>query len=251
MRQQRFQPTHDRALRPGLLLTLALLALAAGCADDEPQGPGVDGSPGDGSLGDGSADAMFSDARAEAGSSDAAPSEGGGSDASEASDAHTVADAADDDAASGGATCGGIAALRCADGQFCNYEVSAGGLGCDGTIADASGVCQPTPASCESKAGEVCGCDDHTYTSPCEAHRNGVSVAHPGACAKGLCDHSVIACRRAYPECPQGQVPSVQGTCYGPCVPITDCECGAASDCPEPEQYTCHGSAGHCDYYVY
>ena len=39
-----------------------------------------------------------------------------------------------------GKTCGGIAALECGPGEFCNYEPEAGGQGCDGTIADAAGV---------------------------------------------------------------------------------------------------------------
>jgi hypothetical protein len=80
-----------------------------------------------------------------------------------------------------GKMCGGFAGLKCDSAQFCNYEVEAGGQGCDG-IADGAGTCQATPKACTKEYAPVCGCDHHTYGTACEAHSKGVSVLHKGAC---------------------------------------------------------------------
>jgi hypothetical protein len=64
------------------------------------------------------------------------------------------------------------------------------------------------------------------------------------------CDPRKITCRRAAPVCDEGEAPSVEGTCYGPCVPIATCACSSADACPLPEMFTCHLSRGRCDYYV-
>lgn len=87
-----------------------------------------------------------------------------------------------------GSTCGGIAGLRCAAGLFCNYEESAGGLGCDGSVADASGVCQPVPETCGSQSQLVCGCDRRSYEDPCAAHKAGVSVLREDLCTELDCE---------------------------------------------------------------
>jgi Kazal-type serine protease inhibitor domain len=86
-----------------------------------------------------------------------------------------------------GPTCGGIAGLSCDDGQFCNYETSAGGQGCDGSVADAAGVCQPTPNFCTREFNPVCGCDHRSYANACDAHFNGNAILHEGACTELDC----------------------------------------------------------------
>ena len=63
------------------------------------------------------------------------------------------------------------------------------------------------------------------------------------------CDLRKVVCRSAVPECPQFQVPSVSGTCYGPCVPIDSCACSVAEECPYNEEYTCWRRM-HCGPYV-
>ncbi len=63
------------------------------------------------------------------------------------------------------------------------------------------------------------------------------------------CDPRNVLCRAATPECPSMQVPSVEGTCYGPCVDVESCACSSAEACPLPDQYTCW-SKTHCGPYV-
>jgi len=150
-----------------------------------------------------------------------------------------------------GRTCGGIAALKCAAQQFCNYEAPAG-QGCSGQIADAAGVCEATPEVCTDQYQPVCGCDKRTYSNRCEAHAAGVSVAKDGACAVTgtSCDRRKLTCRRAEPVCPEGQVAEMVGNCFGECVGIEECACSEAAACPQEEKYTCHRSAMHCGPYV-
>jgi hypothetical protein len=183
------------------------------------------------------------DAGADAAGADAAGADAAGTDAA-------GTDAAGTDAGPpAGRICGGFAGLMCDGDLFCNYEPEAGGQGCDGSISDASGVCQSRPSACTKEYAPVCGCDGKTYGNACTAHAAGVSVATRGEC-KTSCDRRALRCRRAEPVCPDGQVASIVGTCYGPCVALEQCLCNEAEDCPFPEQFTCHLSAGHCGPYV-
>lgn len=80
-------------------------------------------------------------------------------------------------ACSEGATCGGIAGLRCSDTEYCAYPSGA----C--LVPDATGTCQPIPQICpDSTTGSVCGCDGNTYPNDCYAARQGTSVAAAGSC---------------------------------------------------------------------
>ena len=88
-----------------------------------------------------------------------------------------------------GQTCGGIASIDCAEsGDFCNYEVGAGGQGCDGTVSDAAGVCEERPNACTREYRPVCGCDRRSYGNACTAHSMGQSILHDGACNESDCD---------------------------------------------------------------
>jgi hypothetical protein len=148
-----------------------------------------------------------------------------------------------------GKTCGGIAALECEPTEFCNYEPEVGGQGCDGSIADAAGVCETKPEVCDDLYDPVCGCDGKTYANACAAHAEGVSAARKGPCDVS-CDQRKVQCRRAEPECPEGQVPSVVGNCYGECVPIESCTCSENAECYDEGKYACWRFKGHCGPYV-
>jgi len=64
------------------------------------------------------------------------------------------------------------------------------------------------------------------------------------------CDPREIFCRRLTPVCGANEVPSVEGTCYGPCVPVEACTCAEAAACPQPNTYTCHLDRQRCGPFV-
>ena len=74
-------------------------------------------------------------------------------------------------------------------------------------------------------------------------------MASGGAAARVDCDPTKIRCKRRAPTCTAGEVPSVDGTCYGVCVRIEQCACSNAEQCPEPNQYTCWAQE-HCGPFV-
>jgi hypothetical protein len=137
--------------------------------------------------------------------------------------------------------------VPCSADQFCDY---AAGSNCG--AADGGGQCKAKPNVCTLIYMPVCGCDGMTHDNACAANGAGTSVAHSGACAAASndCDPRKVLCKIVQPSCPAGQVPSVSGSCYGSCVSIDTCACGAPAQCPDSNQYTCFMSAGHCGPYV-
>ena len=75
-----------------------------------------------------------------------------------------------------GAMCGGIAGLRCPEGQACRYPTNM----CN--VADLAGNCVKVKSPCPKGGAKVCGCDGKTYANECELLTAGVREASKGAC---------------------------------------------------------------------
>jgi hypothetical protein len=78
----------------------------------------------------------------------------------------------------------------------------------------------------------------------------GDGAAGAGGAAGVSCDTSRVLCKIATPQCAAGQVPSVNGVCYGPCVSIDMCTCVAPANCPDPSTTTCHMNTMRCGPFV-
>ncbi len=61
------------------------------------------------------------------------------------------------------------------------------------------------------------------------------------------CDPDHVLCESLPPDCEDGEAPSVVGSCWGECIPVSECRCDTTEDCPDIPGYSevCY-TAGHC-----
>ena len=118
---------------------------------------------------------------------------------------------------------------------------------CEGNSCGGTWTCD-TQVACSALATQYCGCDGKTFTGSSCAQR---AFAFVGTCEAGVsCDTSKVLCKIASPVCPAGQVVSVNGSCYGHCVPVEMCACSKPADCPNPDTTTCHMNTMRCGPFV-
>jgi hypothetical protein len=155
-------------------------------------------------------------------------------------------------AGTGGASTGGASTGSGGAGGSTANGGSSGGTGTGGAPT-CPGECL-VANECVARCGDTpesfgcCPCpSDMIDARSCMAIDAGGSGGSPGTVS---CDPKRVLCKIATPSCPDLYVPSVVGSCYGPCVPIDTCPCAQASDCPDSNQYTCLMSKGTCTPYL-
>ena len=117
------------------------------------------------------------------------------------------------------------------------------------TATGGSNASAGTPASAGQPAGSSGEASGGSATSAAGAATGGNAGQGSGGGALVDCDVRKVACRVAQPICPENEVSSVTGSCFGPCVPIESCACSAAAECPFSDRYTCWQRT-HCGPYV-
>jgi hypothetical protein len=118
--------------------------------------------------------------------------------------------------------------------------------GFGGAVGDAS--VDATTAADERASSPTATPDSSDGLVPVHPEASGAEDGSttPADATKVNCDPRAILCRRMAPSCGVLEVPSVEGTCYGPCVKVDLCACTEAAACPDSSQYTCLLSAQHC-----
>jgi hypothetical protein len=122
----------------------------------------------------------------------------------------------------------------------CTVDQPCVGGDCIGESCDQAWQCFShfAPHPCPFDTIPYCGCDGKTYYFPLTCSE--VPYEHAGACGDGSnCDEHDVRCTQPPPDCGPDKVPSVVGTCYGPCVDITECRCVFSFECPKRDLYSC------------
>jgi len=142
------------------------------------------------------------------------------------------------------------------NGGEAGQSTSGGSNAAGGTAAGKAGASSAgTATSGGSSGGQAAGGAGGIASGGVPAGDAGAFVsggADTGSAGGGAlvdCDQKKILCKRLAPQCAEGEVPSVAGSCYGDCVKIDRCACSDASACPEPDKYTCW-SKTHCGPFV-
>lgn len=125
-----------------------------------------------------------------------------------------------------------------------------GGSGSGGQVA-MGGASMSMGGAAATSGGTTTTSGGMTNSGGATTSGGAATTGGQGSGGQGLvdCDLRKVLCRIVQPTCPEGQVPSVEGSCYGSCVPIESCACSAAAECPFSDRYTCW-SRTHCGPYV-
>ena len=125
-------------------------------------------------------------------------------------------------------TCGGIASLKCDDGQTCQYPPGQ----CN--TADLAGQCVDKPAVCGKFLDPVCSCSGETYTNSCHALVAGALIDYKGEC-KVICTDM---------KCEPGEqgVDTDNNGCTDICIPAN---CQKNAEC-QLDTYYCYKPTGSC-----
>jgi hypothetical protein len=150
-----------------------------------------------------------------------------------------------------------VLSLLACGGKSGDSNQGGGGYVASGGANTNAGGATPTSGGANPAAGSAgpSGGTNAAGGAPSTAG-TGASAGEPEASGAGGqeaalvdCDPRKVLCKAAQPLCPENQVPSVNGSCYGPCVPLESCACSAAEECPFNDRYTCW-QRKHCGPYV-
>jgi hypothetical protein len=206
-------------------------------------GSGVGGNAGKGAGGSGNVSGRGGSASGRGGEGGASAGEGGSGNSSGGSGVS---------GAGTGGSPGGTGGLAGAGGSLGGAGGSGnqGGLGGDaGAECQSDSDCQLVSDCCtcasEPKDEPVVGCDLVCVTDACTAmqiERDEVACVFGRCVLARSCDLSEVGCEAVQPQCSSGTIPSVQGACFGPCLPPTDCarvtncaDCASSSVCVRNE----------------
>jgi hypothetical protein len=109
------------------------------------------------------------------------------------------------------------------------------------TAADCQMVSDCCTCASEPKDKPVVTCDLVCITDACSAmqlERDEVDCVFGRCVLARSCDLSEVGCDAVQPQCLAGTIPSVEGSCFGPCLPPTECskvtscaDCASSSVC--------------------
>ncbi len=155
--------------------------------------------------------------------------------------------------AMGGSSSGGTGAVggEAGAGGSAGSSGSAGSAGSAGSGGSAGSTPGPTGSECNSAGtctlhSDCCNClalapgeTAPTCTETCIQDKcSELGITQPsctaGRCSAGIdCDHSKVMCKAPTPNCGPGDVASVVGSCWGPCVQAEQCKSvSSCTACP-------------------
>ncbi|HEX6764050.1 MAG TPA: hypothetical protein VF103_01205 [Polyangiaceae bacterium] len=139
-----------------------------------------------------------------------------------------------------GSETGGVAGVGGTPGTG-GSEVTGGAAGEAGTAGTSGAECRADEdcvmvsdcCSCRAEPRSGSGfCPLDCLRDPCSddgIEPNEVSCVRGRCVIARSCDRTRVTCRSAPPDCVDGTIPSVDGTCWGPCIAPT--ECSYVTDC--------------------